>query len=306
MRMDEGYLRLTAQDACDVLREAWLDLAPTQVCVEGREDRWLVLLPAERLAWFPMNPRGHQRLKTERRILRLLARRCSFQAPRILFESDRGWDVRAGVPGICDPWALYERTLTDVPLAQRIGRAIGRILIEQHTRICHDDVVGWLPERPAWPEPSDRVRQRLPDVIGDTNLLAHVDRVLDAHDSVMAASEDCVLVHGDLGLHNIAVDPGTHDVLGVFDYDGASWADRHCDFRYLLFDHERDDALEAALEVYEPAVGCTLDRSRIRLFNAGCAIGFLAYRRGILPEQRSCGRTLAEDLRWLNGALSRP
>ena len=295
----------TERDACDALHEAGLDLAPAQVRVEAREDRWLVLLPAERLAWFPVNPRGHQRLQTERRILRLLAQHCSFAAPRILFESDAGWDVRAAVPGICDPWALYEQTQTDRPLAQRIGRAIGRILVEQHTRISHDDVMGWLSERPAWPEPSDQIRQRLPSVIHDTSLLAQIDRVLDEHDRAVAAREDRVLVHGDLGLHNIAVDPHTSEVLGVFDYEGASWADRHCDFRYLLFDIEREDALEAALEVYEPAVDRILDRRRIRLYNVGCAIGFLALRQGIPPEQRSCGRTLAQDLSWLNGALAR-
>jgi hypothetical protein len=31
--------------------------------------------------------------------------------------------------------------------------------------------------------------------------------------------------------------------------------------------------LDAALEVYEPAVGRRLDRDRIRLYNAACAIG---------------------------------
>jgi aminoglycoside phosphotransferase (APT) family kinase protein len=43
-----------------------------------------------------------------------------------------------------------------------------------------------------------------------------------------------VLVHTDLGLHNVAVDPETKEVRGVFDYDGAAWADRHHDFRYLV------------------------------------------------------------------------
>jgi hypothetical protein len=107
----------------------------------------------------------------------------------------------------------------------------------------------------------------------------------------------------NVGLHNIAVDPASTNVRGVFDYDDTSWSNRY--FRYLIFHHERDDALDAALAVYEPALGRTLSRRRIRLYNAACTIGFLAFRRGVSPDERSCGRTLAEDLQWVRGALAR-
>jgi hypothetical protein len=55
--------------------------------------------------------------------------------------------------------------------------------------------------------------------------------------------------------------------------------------------------VEGALEVYEPVVGSRLDR--ILLGNAVSAIGFLAFRCGTPPDARSCGRTLTEDLDWL-------
>jgi aminoglycoside phosphotransferase len=296
---------LTAESSCAALREAGLDFAAEQVRVEARDDRWLVRLPADRLAWFPANAEGEETLRRERRVLRLLVESCSFGVPRVLFESDQGWDVRAAVPGVCDPWGLYRRTLADIPLARRIGAAIGAILVEQHTRVAYADVAGWMPTPPAWPEPSDRIRQSLPEVIDDRALLADIDRVLDAYDAVTVADDDRVLVHGDLGLHNVAVDPVTAEVRGVFDYDEASWSDRHHDFRYLIFHHEHDEALEAALAVYEPALGRTLSRERIRLYNAACAIGFLALHRGVPPDARSCGRTLAEDLQWARGALGR-
>ena len=83
-------------------------------------------LPDERMAWFPANARGRDRLTIERWVLRLLAERCTFVAPRILFESTAGFDVRAIVPGHCDPWPLYERIKTDSALARQIGRAIAR------------------------------------------------------------------------------------------------------------------------------------------------------------------------------------
>jgi hypothetical protein len=53
-----------------------------------------VWLPGERIAWFPAPELGNQRLAIERRVLRLLEERCSYQAPRILFVSDSGFDVR--------------------------------------------------------------------------------------------------------------------------------------------------------------------------------------------------------------------
>jgi hypothetical protein len=175
---------LTAATISATLREVGLDVAPAQVRVEKRDDRWLAWLPGERLAWFPANAKGRARLDVERRVLRLLAERCSFGAPHVLFESEEGWDVRAAVPGVCDPGALYRRTLTDVALARRLGATIGAILVEQHTRIAHADVAG-------------------------RRLLGDIDRVLDAYDSVTR-----VLVHGDLGLHNVAVDPETTEVRG--------------------------------------------------------------------------------------------
>jgi hypothetical protein len=53
----------------------------------------------------------------------------------------------------------------------------------------------------------------------------------------------------------------------------------------------------------EPAIKRRLDRDRIRLYNAACAIGFFANRRP--AHEKTCGRTLADDLSWVHGALAR-
>jgi hypothetical protein len=278
---------------------------PTDLRIESREERWAVWLPGERIAWFPASARGRERLAIERRVLRLLAQHCAFAAPRILFESTAGFDVRAMVPGHCDPWPLYERIKTDTALARRIGRAIGAILVEQHTRIVEADVADWLPERVAWPEPPDWIKARLPEIIDDTTLIAAINRALGAYEALSIDPADRVLVHGDLGLHNLAIDPATDAVRGIFDYDGAAWADRHHDARYLVLAIPSEPVLEAALAIYEPAVGRTLDRNRIWLYNAVCAASFLASRVDVPAEQKWCGRTLAEDVRWARHALER-
>ena len=276
---------------------------PRDVWIEVGEDGWAGLLPGERMAWFPANANGKQRLGVERRVLQLLATRCSFRIPRVLFVAEAGWDVRALVPGICEPWAFYERVQHDRPLARRIGRSLGGILAEQHTRVHAEDTADWLSRRLRWPEPWEWIEGRLPHVMQDTRLLRSIGKALRRCREQESTEADCVLVHGDLGFHNIAVEARTSAVQGVFDYDGAAWADRHYDFRYLIFDQQNEDLLDAALDVYEPLVGVHLDRARIRLLNAACAISYLAFRCGTPPEMRSCGRTLAEDLGWVSHAL---
>ena len=121
--------------------------------------------------------------------------------------------------------------------------------------------------------------------------------------SSQGQTADRVLVHADLGLHNLAIDPTTNDVRGVFDYDSAAWADRHHDARYLVLAIPGEPVLEAALAVYEPALARTLDRNRIWFYNAVCAASFLASRLGVPAGQKWCGRTLAEDVRWVRHAL---
>ena len=251
-----------------------------------------------------MHGRGLQRLQAERRVLELLASRCSFQVPRVLHVAEAGWQVRSPVPGVCEPWKLYHRLQGDRALERKIGRYLGAILAEQHTCISFDDTNGWLPTNLRWPEPWNSIEARLPDVLQDTGLLREIEGVINrcrAEETIK--SRDRVLVHGDLGLHNVAIEPSTAIVEGVFDYDGAAWADRHYDFRYLIFDQQDEDLLNGALEVYEAALSVQLDRNRIRLFNAACAIGFLAFRSGTQAETLSCGRTLAQDLEWVRYAL---
>jgi hypothetical protein len=294
---------LTAESACRALCGAGVSCSPKELQISAREERWSVSLPDGRIAWFPASETGSNRLAAERRVLQLLAERCSFQVPRILSVSECGLDLRRMVPGRYDPWGLYERCQADTALVRRIGRWLGRSLAEQHAGIGERDVAGWLPQRVPWPEEGAWIRERLPRVLDDKNFVRALVCVIAVYEATSVDAGDRVLVHGDVGLHNLALDPETDAVNGIFDYDSAAWADRHDDFRYLLFDEDREDMLNAALEVYEPAVGRRLDRDRIRLYNAACAISYLAFRAGTPPEQKSCGRTLAEDLRWARAAL---
>lgn len=288
------------------LAVAGVSCRASELELERREEKWLVRLPDARLAWLAASPRGLELLGTERRVLRLLAARCSFAAPRILFESDDGeLDVRTMVSGSTDPWLAFERVRDSREHAVRTGAAIGALLAEQHSKIGATDAASWLPQRPAWPEPREWIRERLPSVVNDSELIARAESVLDIYDDVAVDEADRALVHTDVGFHNLAIDAESFTVNGIFDYEGAAWADRHHDFRYLVLDFDRYEMLEAASAAYEPIVGRPIRRDRVVLYNAACAITFLAYRFGISPEQRWCGRTLVEDLRWSTDVIDR-
>lgn len=297
---------LSPDIACEMLAEAGFAFAPSDVHVEAREERWVVHLPGQQLAWFAASRQGLQRLQTERRVLRLLAARCTFRVPRVLFESPAGaFDVQTMLPGVSDPWRIYAAVRDSVELAIQLGTTVGTLLAEQHSRIGAADVAGWLPRRPAWPEPRAWVGARLRHVVGDPGLVASAEAVMEAYESVVVSDADRALVHTDVGFHNLGIDPQAHTVHGIFDYDGAAWADRHHDFRYLVFDLDRYELFEAAVSAYEPIVKHPIQRERVLLYNAACAVMFLAYRAGTKPEERSCGRTLAEDLRWSRLAIAR-
>lgn len=295
-----------AEAACEALARVGFHFTPGELRVEAREERCVVHLPAGRLAWFASSENGVERLRTERRVLRLLEARCSFRAPRVIFESAAGdFDVRTMVPGVADPWRSYARAAASPSLAAQLGREVGAILAEQHTNIPASEAAAWLPPQPSWPEPAAWVHERLRIVVGDSRLRADADIVMQEYESVLVAPDDRCLVHSDLGLHNVAIDPDSDAVQGVFDYEDAAWADRHHDFRFLVFDLEQNALFDAALSVYEARTGRRIQRDRVWLYNAACALTFLAYRAGKDPEERSCGRTLAEDLRWSRFAISR-
>jgi aminoglycoside phosphotransferase (APT) family kinase protein len=303
--MADFVAKLTSETATAVLRAAGITCSAGDVQVIARDERWAVPIGNDRIAWFAASELGSTRLAIERRVLSLVAERCSFRVPRVVFVSAGGFDVRQMVPGQCDPWGLFHRCQADSRLAQKIGRAIGAILAEQHTRIGEADVAGWLPQRTGWPLASGWVREHLPLVLDDDGFIHAMEEVIERCDAVPIRADDRVLIHGDVGLHNLAFDAASDAVNGIFDYDSAAWTDRHHDFRYLLFDVGREDMLEAAVGVYEPAVGRSVDRSRICLYNAACAISFLAFRADTPADEKSCGRTLAEDVRWVRTALAK-
>jgi aminoglycoside phosphotransferase (APT) family kinase protein len=291
----------SSADARVTLQKAGLLQDEDPFEVWDRENRLAVPVPGDRLAWFPTNKDGLAQLLKERRILRLLERYCSFRAPRILYEDPTGWDFRTLIAGSVRPFPLRERLQRDPQLARQFGEDLGRILADQHTSIPATELQGWLPGTLNWPRAADL--PHLSSVVDDPRLLARIDVALERR-AVAKLQGSPVLVHADLGPHNIVVDPMSLRVKGVFDYDGAVFGDRHQDFTYMLRHQHEEPVLDGAVAIYEPMTGQTINRDRVRLLNAVAAIGYLAFRHGRAPEEEWCGRTLAQDLAWTHAALT--
>lgn len=288
------------QDArAELLRAGFVQSPEALEFVVG-ESRICVQLPSDKLAWFPTTAQGQRLLIKERRVLRLLERYCHFSAPRVLYEDEAGWEVRTFVPGAVRPTGLLERIRGDSKFAHQLGEDFGRILAEQHTCVPPGLLEGWLPRVKIWPRPEDL--RRLPEIVQDANLLERIRLALERRAAIR--DDHPVLVHADLGLHNVVVDPDTLRVAGIIDYEGAMFGDRHEDFAFLVFQQQEEPVLDGALSAYEPITGMTIDRDRVLLLNAVAAIGFLGFRYGHPPEEPWCGRTLEQDLAWTHEALA--
>ncbi len=295
----------TTADVVRRLRAVGVDLENEGIALERRGDRVMAKLPGGRIAWFAMTPDAAAGLRIEDRVLSLVGARCSFRVPTVLATGPDGWTLRTAVPGAVDPYGFAARLKAEPALVPGTARSLGLALAEQHSPTVEADVAGWLPSAPPWPPPLDDVEVRARLVVDDSGLLRRIARLLDAGRALDTPDALRALVHADFGLHNVAFDPATGGIEGVFDYGGAAWADRHLDFRYLVFAAVPDALLDATMAVYRDATGIMLDRHRVLLHNALAAVAHLADRAGHGADDVVAGRTLAGDLRWTAWALDR-
>lgn len=244
-------------------------------------------------------------MEVERRVLDLLRDRCTFEVPRVVFVDPEGeFQIRTVIGAVADIPRLVSDLRADPAAERRMGERLGSILAEQHTRVLARDVAGWLPQTVPWPTTTlEVVPSQIEGVVPDRpDLVSAAEEILARYRSVQVAPQECALLHTDFGLHNLAMADDGVTVVGVFDYATAAWADRHHDLRILVYDVEHPGLLEAAMQAYERATGLVPSIERILLYNAVVAFSYLAYRMGVHPDERWCGRTLAEDLEWCDWA----
>ncbi|MEO8227833.1 MAG: aminoglycoside phosphotransferase family protein [Gemmatimonadota bacterium] len=299
---------MTANADAELLSESLAStgilVAACDLPVEASADFIRARLPDGRVGWLAVSPAGRMRLATEGRLLRVLARRTDLPVPRLAAVSANGdLQVRTLLEGVAGADALTA-IICDPARAARIGTELGLVLAQLHTRVIAADVANWLPHSPEWPESGEWIGRRLPEVTDDASLRADCMALIARVAAMKVDPADRVLVHGDLGVHNIVADASSLRVTGVFDWEAACWADRHIDFRYFVTAGSSQPLLDAAIAAYEPVTGRKISRARVREYNAAIAVTYLAFRVGVSAAQRWCGRTLAQDLAWTREALA--
>ena len=230
---------ITPENLCWALnRTTSLRLAPRDVVLAYHHWRWVAHLPEQRIAFVADPANARQRLARERQLLQLLADRVHFGVPRIEWVEPQGnWDIRLKVPGEAGLTLTYakhhRRILNEPALAQRVGQRLGQILGELHRVITPEEARQLAPSEPPLATTMERTRVNMAIGIDDAALQAQVQEVLARFDALEIGDDEVVLVHGDLGSHNVAFAPETSEVLGVYDFDAIACVDRHWDFKYL-------------------------------------------------------------------------
>ncbi len=270
------------------------------VRLERRDWRWFLELPEERIAFVAETEEDAVRLCRERELLRRIASRVSFAVPRPLEQTaGAAVDVREKVRGLTGR-ALHDEALADPTRGRSLAEAMGRALAELHA-IPVAEVSGLLARGPLWPVPLSRMRARLPGTtpaVLETQML----EALEHYDAIAADDADLVLVHGDFGSHNFAFDSRTHALAGVFDFEEATLADYHADFRYTPSYGE--PILLATIAAYERHGGRPVSLSRVRLHHAMVAMSFLAWAvEDPVVHERGTRRSWAQALTWVEQAV---
>jgi aminoglycoside phosphotransferase (APT) family kinase protein len=295
------FREVTPEAVAAALRETGEAIAPSELAPMHHDWRWHVRLPGDRMLLVPTDDAGARRLQRERRLLAALAPRVTFAVPRPLDDVDGPLDIRQRVPGEVG-MHLHWSTLEDPVLATAYAGDLARVLAELHVAFSPTEAAALAgAQRPeTYPLPAER----LVAVVGSLPAEVHhrVRAAIDRYTEILAAPADLVLVHGDVGTHNLAFVPGTRRVAGLFDFEEASCADRHLDFKHLPSYGPR--VLGLVLDDYRERTGVAIDIPRMRVLHLMTALSFWAWREDD-PEahDRLSSRDRDQALAWIGHAL---
>lgn len=274
----------------------------SDLVLDQREKRIMIHVPGNMMLIFPTCDEGRCIQQRERNILNRLTDRATFAVPCVeKVAEDESWELRKKVPGV-NGITIYERLLIDDNLAQRTAITAGRILGELHS-IFHETEAQTLGTHPIFWVPLDVIREKLARYLPDEYLKAQIYCLIDKINDIEVSKEDLVFLHGDFGVHNMALNPESLELNGIFDFEEASFGDRHWDLKYLYSYSET--FISNLLHEYQEVTGVTLSKDKLVLYHALTATAFLANRIDQPAGDYICGRTLEQDLRWTNEAVRR-
>jgi aminoglycoside phosphotransferase len=255
---------------------AGLSIAPESIKLERRSWRWFAALPEDRILFVTDNPDCAVKLAREGRLLTLLASRVEFGLPKLHdVDPTLGLQVRSLVPGAQLSGDGREREFAELPQGARLAEELGRALAEIHGAFTAAEAraLGFTEAESLLP-PADALAARMGGRLSDPSIAATFAALLELYRTVTPARADIVLVHGDIWGGNLAVDPETGALNGLFDFADAGLADRHLDLMYI---HSFGPTFtERLFRTYEAETGTAVSLQRTALYHAIAAFSALA------------------------------
>lgn len=231
-------------------------------------------------------------------MLQLLGSRVSFGLPSIEYDGP-GLQVRALVPGAQIGGEGRERAFAILPQAERLASDLGCALAQLHRALTREETAEFGPANIDTLPAADVLRTRLDGKLPNPTAASAFDRLLDLYRAYAPSDDDLVLAHGDLWGGNMAVDPDTGALKGLFDLDDAGLADRHVDFMY--FHSFSDTFTRRALAAYTAEGGKPIRWKQVAVYHAVAAFEALADIRG-----KGDDHLLQRRLDWIRGVCDGP
>lgn len=235
------------------------------LAAEWRSWRWMVQLD-DRIAFVADDDHGWARLEREALLLARLHHRRELTVPTVVVRQPasrlqirrkvpglNGFlveDVIFGRPGKLSGAERYKDSLVITAAGERLATEIGRAIFGVQQAMTAQEAHARGFGGTDYLDILDRVAAYLPSR-ADLAPLAEPLPSLRAWYAEL--SPDPVLAIRDLQMHNIAIDPLSGALRGLFDFDDAAVAHRLEDFKYLPSNGKR--FTELALDAYAAAGG---------------------------------------------------
>jgi aminoglycoside phosphotransferase (APT) family kinase protein len=271
----------------------------------SRTGRFVAKLSDGRMAFIAKGEAGLEAMNRESILLDVLNRKVQFSVPQVADSSaDGSIQIRHPVLGSTDLPSWTTRFYQDLTFRRESLFALTDMLAELHQNL-EAEASSLAPSTRSWSPTLENARERLSRVITSDRQRSAYVRHLEQYQALEINLDQRVLCHGDVGFHNIAYDPKTYRITGLFDFYDASYAEPEVDLRYLVTNSDKAsiELLNLLIERYNQKASFVVTFKRVMFYNALSAIAFLANRDGVSSETVWCGRTFDEDVAWVDWAL---
>jgi aminoglycoside phosphotransferase len=277
--MPSPSLPIGQEALTSALRDAGF-AASEGINLEWRTWRWVGQVADDLIVFIPPSKEAGRRLSIEADLLDLVGRRTALHLPQVLYRHpDTGMQVRRKVPGVQIPPGeepMFGVTANGLTLAKELGEAIADL----HSSITQKEglAIGLSAVEPCRFS-ADLVAMLQAETAGTAQIDA-LQQLLTVHRNEPPSKADGVVVHGDIWRGNMAIDPTTERLIGLFDFDDCGLADRHFDLRYAHSFGE--DFAARCFAAYSVRSGTVVSARRTAMYHAISA--FEALQEALLAK----------------------